>query len=210
MCVLTITLRTEHLNSMALKVPTQTSDQRTVSQCEDNNTNKWLTIDVYKMNTIVRVRPAFTCHWYGNGKWWQPSISWHCCRRCGSQIITCSSCLVIANCSVNINNENIELTQPNTHTHTYPHTHTHTQTDDTSTHAVTLCINGVCAVLMASGVVILKYETSTLRQSHNFISLDLTFGVGDYVGEVTSPAKVGSGQMSGRDATWGQHIWVLW
>jgi len=65
------------------------------------------------------------------------------------------------------------------------------------------------AVLMASAVVILKHETSTLRQSHNFISLDLTFGVGDYVREVTSPATVGSGQMNDRDATRGQHIWVL-
>jgi len=49
------------------------------------------------------------------------------------------------------------------------------------------------AVLMASAVVVLKHETSTLRQRHNFISIDLTFGVGDYVREVTSPDKVGSG-----------------
>jgi len=35
------------------------------------------------------------------------------------------------------------------------------------------------AVLMASAVVVLKHETSTLRQSHNFISIDLKFGVGD-------------------------------
>jgi len=67
------------------------------------------------------------------------------------------------------------------------------------------------AVLMASAVVVLKHETSTLRQSHNFISIDLKFfGVGDYVMEVTSTAKFGSGPMSGRDATWGQHIRVLW
>jgi len=33
--------------------------------------------------------------------------------------------------------------------------------------------------------------------------------VGDYVREVTNPDKVGSGPMSGRDATWGQHIRVL-
>jgi len=43
------------------------------------------------------------------------------------------------------------------------------------------------AVLMASAVIVLKHETSTLRQSHNFISIDLTFGVGDYV---TLPALV--------------------
>jgi len=48
--------------------------------------------------------------------------------------------------------------------------------------------SGVCdhkqlglAVLMASAVVVLNYETSTLRQRHNFISIDLKFGVGDYV-----------------------------
>jgi len=58
-------------------------------------------------------------------------------------------------------------------------------------------------VLMASAVVVLKHETSTLRQSHNFISINLKFGVGDYVREVTSPAKFGSDPMSGRDATWG-------
>jgi len=34
----------------------------------------------------------------------------------------------------------------------------------------------------------------------------MTFGVSDYVREVTSPDKVGSGPMSGRDATWDQHI----
>jgi len=62
-------------------------------------------------------------------------------------------------------------------------------------------------VLMASAVVVLKHETSTLRQRHNFISIDLIFGVSDYVREVTSP--VGPGPMSGRDATWGQHIRVL-
>jgi len=56
-------------------------------------------------------------------------------------------------------------------------------------------------VLMASAVVVLKHETSTLRQSHNFISLDFKLGVGDYVREITSPDKVGSGPMSGRDAT---------
>jgi len=43
------------------------------------------------------------------------------------------------------------------------------------------------AVLMASAVVMLKQETSTLSQSHNFISIDFKYGVGDYVTEVTSP-----------------------
>jgi len=33
------------------------------------------------------------------------------------------------------------------------------------------------------------------------MSIDFIFGVGDYVREFTSPAKVGSGPMSGRDAT---------
>jgi len=56
-------------------------------------------------------------------------------------------------------------------------------------------------VLMASAIVVLKHETSTLSQRYNFISIDLTFGVGDYVREVTRPDKVGSGPMSGRDAT---------
>jgi len=62
------------------------------------------------------------------------------------------------------------------------------------------------AVLMASAIVVLKHETSTLRQRHKFISIDFKFGVGDYVREVTNPDKVDSGPMSGRDATWGQHI----
>jgi len=50
---------------------------------------------------------------------------------------------------------------------------------------------------MASAVVVLKHETSTIRQRHNFISIDLTLGVSDYVREVTSPDKVGSGQLTG-------------
>jgi len=62
---------------------------------------------------------------------------------------------------------------------------------------------------MASAVVVLKHETSALRQKHNFISIDLKFGVGDYVKEVINPDKVGSDPMSGQDATWGQHIRVL-
>jgi len=53
-----------------------------------------------------------------------------------------------------------------------------------------------------------KHETSTLRQSHNLISIDLKFGVGDNVKEVTSPAKFGSDPVSGRYVTWGQHILV--
>jgi len=61
------------------------------------------------------------------------------------------------------------------------------------------------AVLMASSEVVLKHETSTFRQRHNFVSIDLKFGVSDYVRKVTSPDKVGSGPMSSRDATWGQH-----
>jgi len=63
-------------------------------------------------------------------------------------------------------------------------------------------------MLMASAIVVLKHETSTLRQRHNFTSIDFKFGVSDYVREVTSPAKVGSGPMSGRDATWAQLIRV--
>jgi len=35
--------------------------------------------------------------------------------------------------------------------------------------------------------------------------LILTFGVGAYVRDFTSPAKFVSDPMSGRDATWGQH-----
>jgi len=58
-------------------------------------------------------------------------------------------------------------------------------------------------VLMASALVVLKHETSTVRQRHNFISIYFKFGLGDYVREVTNPDKVGSGPMSGRDATWG-------
>jgi len=44
---------------------------------------------------------------------------------------------------------------------------------------------------MASAVVVLKHETSTLRQRHKFISIDFKFGVGEYVREVTNPDKVG-------------------
>jgi len=58
--------------------------------------------------------------------------------------------------------------------------------------------------------ILLKHETSTLRQSHHFMSIDYKFGVGDYIREITSSAKVSSGPMSNRDATWGKHIRVLW
>jgi len=61
-------------------------------------------------------------------------------------------------------------------------------------------------MLMASAVVVLKHETSNLRQSHNFISIDFKFGAGDYVRQVTSPAKVDSGPMSSHV---GQHIRVM-
>jgi len=56
----------------------------------------------------------------------------------------------------------------------------------------------------ANGVrrtIVLKHETSALRQRHNFISIDFTFGTGDYAREVTSPTKFGLDPMSGRDAT---------
>jgi len=65
---------------------------------------------------------------------------------------------------------------------------------------------GLSRVNVVRRIVVLKHETSTLRQSHNFISIDFKFGVGDYVREVTSPDKVGSGPTSGRDATWGQPV----
>jgi len=60
-------------------------------------------------------------------------------------------------------------------------------------------------VLMASAVVVLKHKTSTLHQRHHFISNDFKFCVGDNVWDVTSPDKVGSDPISGRDDTWGQH-----
>jgi len=48
---------------------------------------------------------------------------------------------------------------------------------------------------MASKIVVQKQETSILRQSRKFISINFKLGVGDYVWEVTSPDKVGSGPM---------------
>jgi len=67
------------------------------------------------------------------------------------------------------------------------------------------------AMLTASAVVVLKHETSTLRQRHNVILIDFKFGVGDLhnVMEVTNSDKVSSGPMSDQDATWEQHIRVL-
>jgi len=83
-----------------------------------------------------------------------------------------------------------------------------------NTHPITwaLLVQAGLTVLMASAVVVLKHETetSTLCQSHNFISIDLTSGVSDYVKKVTCLTEFGSDPMSGRDATWGQHIRVLW
>jgi len=49
---------------------------------------------------------------------------------------------------------------------------------------------------MASAVVVLKHETTTLHQRHNYISIDFKLVVGDYVKEVTNPDKVGSGPIS--------------
>jgi len=48
---------------------------------------------------------------------------------------------------------------------------------------------------MASAVVVLKHETSTLRQRHSFISIDFKFGVSDYVREVNSYANL---------------VWIRW
>jgi len=55
-------------------------------------------------------------------------------------------------------------------------------------------------------IVVLKHETSTLRQSHNFISIDFKFGVDDYVRRVTSPAKLCLDPMSRSRRHEGQHI----
>jgi len=70
---------------------------------------------------------------------------------------------------------------------------------------------GLAAIIyMASVVVLLTHETSTLRQSHDYISINLKFGVGDCVREVTSPDKVGLDPMSGRvshmGATYTGHV----
>jgi len=63
------------------------------------------------------------------------------------------------------------------------------------------------AVLMASAVVVLKHETSTHHQSHHLISNIFTFVVGD---NVRRSPTFGSDPMSGRPATWGQQIRMLW
>jgi len=44
------------------------------------------------------------------------------------------------------------------------------------------------AMLMASAVVVLKHETLTPSQSHNYMSIDFKFCVGDYVPKFTNPA----------------------
>jgi len=55
-------------------------------------------------------------------------------------------------------------------------------------------------MLMAADVVVLKHETSTFRQSHNFISIDFKFGVGDYVREVTNHRRRNWGGAKGAQA----------
>jgi len=53
-----------------------------------------------------------------------------------------------------------------------------------------LCISKGLAVFMTSAVVVLKMEIQSFAKVIiNFISIDLKFGLGDYVREVTSPAK---------------------
>jgi len=64
------------------------------------------------------------------------------------------------------------------------------------------------AVLISVRRRVLKHGTSIVHQISNFISINLKLGVGNYVREVTSSAKVGLGPMSGRDATRGQRIRV--
>jgi len=56
---------------------------------------------------------------------------------------------------------------------------THTRPIKNSSHSALFPSQGL-AVLMVS-VVVLKHETSTLRQSHSFKSIDLKFGVRDNV-----------------------------
>jgi len=58
-------------------------------------------------------------------------------------------------------------------------------------------------VSMASAVVVRNMK---LQPFANFISIDLKFGEGDNVREVTSPAQFVSDPKSGLDATWGQQI----
>jgi len=55
---------------------------------------------------------------------------------------------------------------------------------------------------MASAVIVLKHETSTLRPSHNFISTDLKLGVGNNVTHFSNPAKFGEDRISGGAPKW--------
>jgi len=55
---------------------------------------------------------------------------------------------------------------------------------------------------MASVVVVLKHGTSTLHQSHNFSSIDLKFGVDDYITRFSNPAQFGENRISGGAPTW--------
>ena len=62
---------------------------------------------------------------------------------------------------------------------------------------------------MAMSQVVLKHETSTLRQRHTFGSIDFKFGVSKYVGEITNPAKFGEDPMRGQVSARVQHIRFL-
>jgi len=55
---------------------------------------------------------------------------------------------------------------------------------------------------MATAVVVLKHETSTIYQSHIYESIDLKFGQGDYVMRFSNPAKYGEDRFSGGAPTW--------
>jgi len=55
---------------------------------------------------------------------------------------------------------------------------------------------------MATAVVVLKHETSTTYQSHTNQSIDLKFGLGDYVTRFSNPAKFGEDRFSGGAPTW--------
>ena len=62
---------------------------------------------------------------------------------------------------------------------------------------------------MAMSQVVLKHETSTLRQRNIFGLIDFKFGVSKYVGEVTNPAKFGEDPMCGQVSARVQHIRFL-
>jgi len=51
---------------------------------------------------------------------------------------------------------------------------------------------------MAIAEVVLKHETSTTYQSHIYESIDLKFGLGDYVTRFSSPAKFGEDRFTPR------------